>query len=233
MLIDMHAHTSEISTCCKINAEDGIVLAKEKGYDGVAIMNHYTATYFNVNTYDAWIDSYIAEWEHCRALGLKHGMRVFCGVEVTLDGDPRLHMLIYGADAEFLKSNPYLNTKSVEELYALCKANGCALVQAHPYRGGTTVQDVNFLDGIEINCHPLYHNSFYREMLDIATANGLSLTVGCDYHNDTYRPVAGSVLPDELASDKELANFILTSRRFEMQIHDPVDERVFTMVYEK
>ena len=161
MLIDLHAHTGAISKCCLEDAETIIKTAKKSGFDGLAITNHYTSDYYDDSLYEEWIEKYIMEWEKCRMLGDRHGIRIFCGVEVTMDiVDPKLHMLIYGTDEAFLRNHPKLCEKKLEELYGLCKQYNCALVQAHPFRNGTTIQDTRYLDGLEVNCHPKYHNSY-------------------------------------------------------------------------
>jgi histidinol phosphatase-like PHP family hydrolase len=41
MLIDMHAHSSGISTCCQIPYDKVIDTAKENGMDGIVLTNHY------------------------------------------------------------------------------------------------------------------------------------------------------------------------------------------------
>ncbi len=233
MLIDLHAHTKGVSHCCRIEAEDNIILAREVGFDGLAITNHYVSTYYDNSTYDEWIEKYIAEWELCRRLGEKHGLRIFCGVEVTMDYDPRLHMLIYGTDAEFLRKYPHLGSRPLSELHGICREAGCPLIQAHPYRGGTTVQDVRYLDGVEVNCHPLYKNSFREDVIAVAKQNGLALTSGCDYHKDTYRATGGSLLPDSIVTDRDLADYILTSRRFSLRVHEPLDGEIYNVEYER
>ena len=45
MLIDMHAHTSGISTCCRIPAPDVIKAALDAGLDGIVLTNHYQRSY--------------------------------------------------------------------------------------------------------------------------------------------------------------------------------------------
>ncbi len=233
MLIDLHAHTSGISKCCKISAEENIRLAKRLGFDGLAITNHYTSQYFDSKTYGDWIENYINEWQFCVKLGKKYGLRIFCGIEVTMNEDDRLHMLIYGADSDFLLNNPCLCDMSLPQLYGVCRKNSCALVQAHPFRNGTAVQDTGYLDGIEINCHPLYKNSFYEEILKIAGDTGLAVTAGCDYHADSYRAYGGTFLPDTLTTDSDLAEYIVSANRFEFQIHDPTDRKIFRIEYSR
>ncbi len=220
MLVDLHAHTKGISHCCKITAEDNIILAKEHGFNGLAIANHYVADYFEPDFYYEWIEKYIDEWNACLELGKKHSIRIFRAVEVTADYDRRVHLLIYGADESFLRNNPRLNERSLPELYRLCKQNGCALVQAHPFRGGATVQDTDCLDGVEINCHPAHRSGRTKEILDAIKNTCLAVTVGCDYHADTYRPDGGVFLPKEIETDQDLAKFVLNSKDFKLQVHD-------------
>ncbi len=235
MLADLHVHTKKISKCCQISARANIKLAKKKGFDALAITNHYTYPYFrndktksfDKKKYDRWIEAYIKEWNKCRKLGKRYGVHIFCGVEVTLRSDPKLHMLIYGADEAFLRGNPLLCNMSLPELYQLCRDNGCALVQAHPFRSGATVQDTAFLDGVEVNCHPLYEDSFYSDVIKIAKQHGLAVVAGCDYHADTYRAEGGTFLPVHVKSDRELAKYILTADKFTLQIHDPMEQRLF------
>ncbi len=231
MLIDLHTHTSGISRCCKISAEDNILLAKELGFDGLAITNHYASYYFDEASYDDWIEKYIAEWAICRELGKRHSMRIFSGVEVTLEEDPRLHILLYGADEAFLRENRRLCDRPLAELYALCRAKGIAVVQAHPFRNGTTIQNTALLDGIEINCHPAYQNCYSGEILQAARAAGLAVTVGCDYHADSYRPLGGMFLPESVTDERALARYIRENDRFHLQIHSPTTEQVFETTY--
>ena len=101
-------------------------------------------------------------------------------------------------------------TLTQKELYELTKAGGGIMVQAHPFRNGTTVLDPDYLDGVEINCHPLYKKSYAQELIDIAEKEHLLLTCGGDYHADTYRPKCGMILPDELVDHKDLCRYLST-----------------------
>ncbi len=221
MLVDLHAHTSAISPCCQRTAEEVFAEAKEKGIDGLVVSNHYDSGYFDEGTYHGWIERYIEEVERCKKVARSLNMKCFFGVEVTMEYDKRLHLLIYGADGEFLRKNPYLSKMSQRQLFEACNAWGAALVQAHPFRYDVGIRDTRYLHGVEINCHPLYGDSHAGEVLAAAGEKNLAVTVGCDYHGDTYRPSAGSVLPDELDTDGALAAFIRAQKVFPFQIHEP------------
>ncbi len=226
MLIDMHLHTSGISSCCKVDYRKTLDTAKDVGYDAVVITNHYTSSYFNDENYEIWIEKYIQEIYDSKKYGEEIGIKVFLGIEVTFEAEPFVHFLIYGADEMFLRKNKRLCDMTQENLYNLCHENDCILVQAHPFRYGMEVMNVNYLDGIEINCHPKYFNSYSHKIINIARINSLAVTVGCDYHADTYRPVGGMFLPDGIKTEKDLAQYIRKREKTMIQIHEPKDNSV-------
>ena len=101
------------------------------------------------------------------------------------------------------------------------KAHGGVLVQAHPFRNGATVLDTNFLDGVEINCHPLYGNSYSKELLEIAEKHHLLVTCGGDFHADTYHPKCGMFLPDTVKDHFDLGAYLLSSEKKKLCIQEP------------
>ncbi len=227
MLIDMHAHTSAISPCCERTAEEVFAEAQERGIDGLVICNHYESSYFNEDTYQVWIERYIEEVEHCKQIAKEKGMKCFFGAEITMDYKKPLHFLIYGSDADFLRKYPYLCKMTQKKLCSVCNEYGAALVQAHPFRHKVGIQNTRYLHGLEINCHPLYLDSFAENVVKMANKKGLAITVGCDYHGDTYRPSAGSFLPDEIRTEQDLASYIRNNQVFEMQIHEPKNGEIY------
>ena len=49
MLIDCHAHTAEVSPCCKSTAEEVLIATKKRGVDGIILTNHYADYYVLVS----------------------------------------------------------------------------------------------------------------------------------------------------------------------------------------
>ena len=189
LLCDMHCHSSGISICCRIPYTQVIDEAKQAGIQAIVLTNHYLKENLINSPDKSWIDRYIEEYEQAEIYGNSVGVRVFFGVEVTMEFDRRVHMLVYGIAPEELKEFYNLYDMSLPQLSALCRKNGFALVQAHPFRGGTTVLDTQYLDGIEINCHPAYGNTYSNEVIQIALKNKIAASCGCDYHGDVpYRP---------------------------------------------
>lgn len=229
--IDCHAHTSNVSKCCRIDYKEVIRTAKEHNIDGVILTNHYQKSYLAGTTSDAFIEKYIQEYKDMKAYAEKKDFRVFWGIEVTMELYPRVHMLIYDVTPDFLRQNPEIYDCTQQQLYDLVKRNGGILIQAHPYRHGTSVLDVNYLDGVEINCHPLYKKTHAEELIDIARSNHLLITCGGDYHADTYRPKCGIYVPKQVDNDADLIDYIKNSTETLLCIDEPGTESTYDYKY--
>ena len=224
MLIDLHAHSSGISRCCQIPAEEVLKTAKEYGIDGIVLTNHYQKSYLQNDDADAFAKAYVEEFHYTEKIAEELGMKVFFGVEVTTELYKNVHMLVYGVPEKFVLENPRVFELNQEELYKLVKVYGGVLVQAHPFRNGCTVLDTAYLDGVEINCHPLYGNSYQKDLMEIAAENKLLLTCGGDYHADTYRAHCGMYLPDDIGNNNELRDYLLDTKEVKLCIHEPNEE---------
>ena len=221
MLLDLHAHTKEISTCCRIPAAEVLKRAKEAGLDGIVLTNHYQKSYAPDGDYAAFAQRYIAAYKQAKALGDAMGLRVFFGIEVTMASNTYIHLLVYGVAPAFLEENPTLFDETPRFLYEKVHAAGGVLVQAHPFRFGEYLQDTLYLDGVEISCHPLYPTGTQRERLtEIAQKDGLLLTCGGDYHADTYRPHCGVYLPDEIADGVALGTYLKEAKEIHLLVQE-------------
>ena len=220
MVVDMHEHTGGISWCCKKDADGIVKEAKAIGLDGFVLTNHYCKAYTKRDGFDIWLEDYIREYDLTRKIAEQEGLRVLFGVEVTMEYDRRIHILLYGADADFLRTYKELYLLTPKELHDLCRQNGIFVVQAHPYRNGTEPLPLDEVDGYEINCHPLYQTTCSEQLLKLQEETGVLLTCGCDYHADTYRPQGGVVLPDGITDEKALADYLFTTDRMVLQIHE-------------
>ena len=85
MLIDLHAHTSGISKCCKIDAPGMVRVAKDAGLDGVVLCNHYDAGYVKNGDTVAFARRYVEEYEYARACGEEIGCSVLFGIELMMN----------------------------------------------------------------------------------------------------------------------------------------------------
>lgn len=221
MLIDLHCHTSGISHCCLLPAREICKIALNAGFDGICLTNHYCKQYVVDDNFDEWIEKYIDEYELTKREGQKIGLKVFFGVEITAGFDERVHLLLYGVSPQFLREEKRLYDKSLKELHEIAKKYSLVLVQAHPFRNSAPLMNTEYLDGVEINCHPMYPDTFSEKLEKIAKENGLVLTCGCDYHGDTkYRAKGGTYFPDDVKNEKTLADFLSRAKEIKLRIQE-------------
>ena len=222
MLIDLHAHTSGISTCCRVPAPDIVRAALDAGLDGIVLTNHYHKGYVKNGDNAAFARRYTDEYAYTKECGDAAGLRVLYGMEVTMELHGGVHIHVYGLSPAFTLAHPDVFDMPLSELYALVHENGGILVQAHPFRGGKNrLQDLAYLDGVEANSHPLYDATHFDRLTEIAQSRELILTSGGDYHADTHRPHCGAYLPDSIETTEDLCEFLRTTETIDLEIQEP------------
>lgn len=232
MLIDLHAHTKGISTCCRVYAPEVLKAAKEAELDGICLCNHYLSRYVENGNTLAFAQRYVEEFYHTRKLGQEMGMTVLFGIEVTMERHGNEHLLVYGVPEDFPLLNPTLYDLTQKELYRLVHANGGVLVQAHPLRKGKNVlMDPEFLDGVEVNCHPLYDATHHEMLGELARERGWILTCGGDYHADTHRAKCGVYLPETVTTGVELGAYLKNSTTLRLCVQEVGEMTTFEKVY--
>ena len=233
MLLDLHAHTSGISTCCRVPAPDIVATAKNNGIDGIVLTNHYGKYLFPNGDAEAFAHAYTEEYHYAKRCGEEIGCAVFYGIEITMGRYGGLHMLVYGVDEAFTIAHPLLCDLTMEELYRLAHEHDGIVVQPHPFRGGNRLQDPAFLDGVEVNCHPGYGNSFCREVAEFAKSNRLILTCGGDYHADGYRAHCGMEIPDTITDTPALVTYLQNADLLTLHMQEPKDKELYRVTYER
>lgn len=234
VLIDCHAHTSGISTCCKKTPEEVIIATKNVGIDGLILTNHYTAFYVNNKAIYPDVKTmarcYMEEYRYTKEIGERYGIKVFFGIEVSMELYEYVHLLVYGVGEDFLKKHMEMYLYTQEELYRAVHEAGGVLVQAHPLRKGKNVLiDPKFLDGVEISSHIYYDGTHYDELSEFAKENGIILTSGGDYHGDTPRSFCGMYIPSSIENEKQFAEYLHTTD----SVHLRMQESAETESYEK
>ncbi len=233
MLVDLHAHSSEISKCCLLDIRGVLNEAKNLNIDGIVLTNHYRSSYVTNGDEIKFAKEYVQAYYNAVEVSKEMGVKLFFGIEVTNEKQPYLHYLIYGVDTDFPIKNPTLYSMSQQQLYETVKEAGGILIQAHPFRYFQKVQDIRYLDGVEISCHPLYGNSYSNELYNIAKENNLALTCGGDYHADTYRPYCGMYLPSDTKNTHDIAKYIIDSKKVRLCIQEPNCQTYFDLEYER
>ncbi len=235
MLFDLHAHTSGISWCCRQPAPEILRTAREHGIDGIVLTNHYQKCYLTDGMTPAdFAARYVEEYRYTQQCGQEIGFPVFFGIEVTMERCDGVHLLIYGVQEDFPLQYPALFDMTQQELYALVKTHGGTLVQAHPYRQNKDkLLDTAYLDGIEINCHPVYEGTHKEALIEIARAAGLLLTCGGDYHADIYRVRCGVYLPDDLKSSRDICDYLYAADEVRLCVQEIPERTAHDLIYRR
>lgn len=221
MLVDMHCHSKGISRCCKVPIEDILERTKQAGIDAIILTNHYIKDYVANDDSLDFAKKYINEYLYAKTLEEKYNCKVFFGIELTVEFARAVHLLIYGVPTDFVLKHHDIYNYSLEKIYSIVKQAGGILIQAHPFRNNCSVLDVNFLDGVEINCHPIYKFSHSDELLKIGKDNNLLVTVGGDYHADTYRPLCGVNFPDSVKDCFDIKDYLLAAKELKLTFQEP------------
>lgn len=233
MLIDMHAHSSGISRCCRADAAGVLRAAREVGIDGLILCNHYELGYVDEHGPADLAERYIREFYHSARVAAEMGMRLYFGVEVTASKHDNAHILLYGVEPEFVREFPDIYDYTLQEMAELVHARGGLVVQAHPFRGGGHVLDTSVLDGLEINCHPRYDSTHCERLQDIAHEAGVFVTCGGDYHAGTYRAICGTYFPDDVMCGGDIISYLKSTPEIKMHVHELRTEDHHDVVFVK
>ena len=108
-------------------------------------------------------------------------------------------------------------------------------MQAHPYRRNTNkLLDLNYLDGIELNCHTICEGPHLELISTIATENEMILTCGGDFHNDAPRAKCGVYLPDNLNSMMDIVKYLKYTKEIEFCVQTgKTQDTVIQYVYKR
>lgn len=228
-LFDFHVHTSGISKCSILDYKTLCAEMKKDGCDGFVLTNHFAPKHCD-KPFEVWVENYKKEYFLTKEEGARSGLEVLFGIEVTLGGKGVKDLLLYGVEPDCIARSPEpLWALSLEELSEFTHRNGGVLIHAHPYRNGSTPEDPRYIDGVEVNCHPLYLKNRQAEVTAYAKEHGLIVTCGSDYHGDVYKAHCGVYLPGWVKTEKQLGAY-LKSGQPRLLIHEIDESRVRTPI---
>ena len=201
---ELHAHTSEVSPCAELSAEEVAERYIADGYTSLVITNHYC---------NYVIDSLSGEWEDKASyfLAMKayagDRLNVILGCELRFRGAANDY-LIFGLDEEFILTHPNLHDMTLKDFSALSREKGYLIVQAHPFRNGMTVVNPAYLDGIETFNGHMGHDSRNHIADAWAKMHGLLRTSGTDFHHPYQSGVAGILTDEPITNGKQLCEIL-------------------------
>lgn len=182
MKIELHTHTSEISPCSHLTAEELIDLYAATDYDAVVIANHFSTDV--ESKFKGEGDFAEAFWDlldHAAEYGRKKGLLVLPAMEIRFDCNVNDY-LVYGMTREMCCNYRKFFAMTPDEFAEFAEANGILFYQAHPFRNCMTITNPAFLFGIEVqNTHPR-HDSRNDIALVWAEKFNLHKIAGSDCH---------------------------------------------------
>lgn len=206
---ETHIHTSNCSACAVSNGYEMVDAAKEKGYSGFVVTNHFYHGNTCVDRNLAWedfINSYRNDYEIMREYGETCGIKVFFGFEEGFA--PGKEMLVYGITPNILIKNPEFIMMGVKEKVDFIHKKGGIVICAHPYRNRFYIPDPDkspdptLFDGIEV--YNFFNtNEENQKALSFAESNNLLKTSGGDVHNARDFGNAGISFKTEIKSYKD------------------------------
>ena len=224
-LYETHLHTSESSACARSTGAQMARACKEYGYTGIFVTDHNwggnTATDRSL-PWDQWVDAFVLGYESARAEGDRIGLDVFFGYEAGYHGT---EFLIYGIDAEWMKTHPQIRTATVEEQYLLVHEAGGLVMHAHPYREEFYIPEIRlypeWVDGVEgvnathSNPRSTGHNNpaYDDKAIQYARINNLPMSAGSDIHG-TNLFGGGIAFRRRLSSSADYVHAILTGEDY-------------------
>ncbi len=204
---EMHAHTSEVSPCSHISAEELVRLYSKAGYNGLTITDHFNRFILDNIGADSWEDKVTLYYKGYDA-AVKcaeniPGFRIFCGMELKLPENSNEYLL-HGLDKEFFYKNEYLYERDLAEIKRLVNEAGGIIVQAHPFRSVCTPKPAELLDGVEVFNGHFGHNSHNDKAFALGKEYGKLMLSGsdCHYHHGVGN---GGIIFEREPEDDNLA----------------------------
>lgn len=193
MLLEMHCHTSDHSSCCTVKAAELLVQVQRRGLQGVVITDHHFL----------WSEEQLQAIK--RESQVPDYFLVLTGQEVSTSDMG--HTLIYGADRAIKEGTSAVDIRT--------RYPGAALVLAHPYRDNRRPNRDLLLsplvDGVEIfsSNHSVLEN--YRGLKDWHQYKFTALA-GTDTHGRSYAGSYPTLFDHPIVTIDDLVNEIKGGR---------------------
>ena len=103
---DTHVHTSEVSSCGKVDANTLVQLYKKAGYSGIVITDHYTKDYFESLPYTNWqqkVDQFLSGYTTAFEEGKEVGLKVILGMELRFSENFNDYLFLVTTKNSYMK----------------------------------------------------------------------------------------------------------------------------------
>ena len=214
---EMHLHDSACSRCGKSTGESFVKIAKERGFSGFVITNHFYHGNSAVDRELPWRDfvgAYGRDYEETKEIAAKYDLDVFFGFEEGYGGGQ--HLLIYGLSPEIVARETDFPNFSLAEIYAFVHENKGFLAFAHPFRCLADADlpdypDLRYADAVEVyNAGNQPESNRMAE--EFVKKTGVRTIAGSDTHSISSFGQGGLVFSKRLYTSENLVEELFANR---------------------
>lgn len=212
---EVHLHTSACSACARATGEELVLAAKQNGYAGIVITNHFFHGNTAVDRSLSWKDfvsAYRQDYQKTKAFAKQYDIDVLFGIEEGYGAGKEI--LIYGVSPKALAETPQFKDMSLPEISEFVHNNSGILAFAHPFRkrsyilDGSTPPDLKYADAIEA-----YNKGNTDEdnktAFEFARENNFRIISGGDVHSVAGFGKSGLAFKKRIKTSKSFVNAIL------------------------
>ena len=216
---DLHVHTSPVSVCADFSPEDTVKKYAEEGFNGFALTNHLTPLGLSKHaSANDFVSYYLNDYYEAKKYSETYGIDVILGLEIRFPENNNDY-LVYGiSEEDVYRAAEYLTT-DYKTFYKEFKSDKNLIIQAHPFRNGVELCDLEYVDGIEVfNMHP-GHNSRVATAAKLVKENPhLLVTGGTDFHHEGHQGICATCTETPIKDSFKLAN-VISSRNFILDMY--------------
>ena len=178
---EIHAHTSPVSSCGHVTADETVKAYLEMGANGLTITNHLNPNWMSGSSSER-AEEYVSDYLIAKKAAEGTSLNVIFGVEIRFPENDNDY-LVYGVSTDEVEEMIALLPFGISEFYKKFKKPLNLILQAHPFRNGMVHAPLDVIDGIEVfNLHP-HHNSRIGLAAKYAADNDLIISGGSDFHD--------------------------------------------------
>ena len=222
---ELHAHTSEVSSCAHQTAVQVADRYIAEGYSTVVVTNHYTKSTLERagDNWDSRFEYYLSGYRKMRDYA-DGKLTVLLGMELRFTENLNDY-LIFGADEEFIYSHPNLHEMTLKTFRPLADKEGLLIVQAHPFRNKMTVMNPDLIHGVEVfNAHA-GHDSRNDLALAWCRRYGKIPTSGSDFHDADFYVKGGIKTDEKITSMNRLTELLRAKQGYTLLCGGPATVR--------
>lgn len=211
---ETHLHTNQASACAHNTGAEMARAAKDAGYTGIIVTDHffYGNTCVDRNLpWSDWVEGFCKGYEDAKKEGDKIGLQVFFGWEACYKAT---EFLINGLSKQWLLDHPEIKDCTIEEQFDLVHKDGGMVVHCHPFREEFYIP--------EIRLFPDYCDA-------VETVNATHTCILSKSHNNPEFDVKAKAYakehnkPETSGSDIHTVNFIYGGLAFQRKLADSKD----------